>query len=115
MAYLRKQDTVYFLNDGRPVFSLVEKVAFRRYRSKRIDPKTGRGKMKSMPYAICKVHSSEDATIPTGAEFLIPGYKLRNITMKGDKILVLDKTYVAEFKEQYGNEWVSKLINEERK
>ena len=56
MAYIRKQDTVYFLNDGRPVFYLVEKVDFRRYRSKKIDPKTGIGKMKSMPYAICKVY-----------------------------------------------------------
>ena len=115
MAYLRKQDTIYFLNDGQPVFSLVEKVAFRRYLTKRVDPKTGRKKMKSMPYAICKVYSSEDTTIPTGSEFLIPGYKLRNITMKGEKILIIDKTYVAEFKEQYGNDWVSKLINEERK
>ena len=114
MAYLRKEDTVYFLNDGKPIFSLVEKVAFRRYRSKRVDPKTGKGKMKSMPYAICKVYSSEDSGISTGAEFLIPGYKLRNITMKGEKILVLDKTYVAEFQEQYGNEWVKKLITEEK-
>ena len=100
MAYLRKKDTVYFLNGGQPVFSLVEKVAFRRYRSKIMDPKTGRKKMKSMP---------------TGCEFLIPGYKLRNVTMKGDKILVVHTTYVAEFKEKYGNDWVGKMITEEQK
>ena len=115
MAYLRKQDTVYFLNEGQPVFSLVEKVAFRRYRSKTVDPKTGKKKMKSMPYAICKVYSSDDSGIPMGAEFLIPGYKLRNVTMKGDKILVVHNTYIAEFKEQYGNDWVKKLITEEQK
>ncbi len=114
MAYLRKEDTVYFLNDGQPIFSLVEKVAFRRYRSKKIDPKTGKNKMKSMPYAICKVYSSEDTTVPTGSEFLIPGYKLRNVTMKGEKILVIHNTYVAEFQEQYGNDWVRKLITEEK-
>jgi hypothetical protein len=114
MAYLRKKDTVYFLNGGQPVFSLVEKVAFRRYRSKTVDPKTGKKKMKSMPYAICKIYSSDDSNIPIGAEFLIPGYKLRNITMKGDKILVIHSTYVAEFQEKYGNDWVKKLIEQEK-
>ena len=115
MAYLKNKDTVYFLNNGQPIFSLVEKVAFRKYFSKRIDSKTGKRKLKSMPYAICKVYSSEDTSVPSGTEFLIPGYKLRNITMKGEKILVVHNTYIAEFKERYGNEWVSKMINEERK
>ena len=114
MAYLRKQDTVYFLNEGKPIHSMVEKVAFRKYRSKKMDPKTGRKKLKSMPYAICKVYMSADTTIPTGSEFLIPGYKLRNVTMKGEKILVLHHTYVAEFQEKYGNEWVKKLIEQEK-
>ena len=114
MAYLRKEDTVYFLNDGHPVHSMVEKVAFRRYRSKKVDPKTGKKRMKSMPYAICKVYMSADNNIAVGSEFLIPGYKLRNIMMKGEKILVLHRTYVAEFKEQYGNEWVKKLIEQEK-
>ena len=34
--------------------------------------------------------------------------------MKGEKILVIHNTYVAEFQEQYGNDWVRKLITEEK-
>jgi hypothetical protein len=33
--------------------------------------------------------------------------------MGGEKILTFDNKYVAEFADQYGNEWVRKMITEE--
>ena len=66
-----------------------------------------------MPYAICKVQMSSDPKVAIGAEFTIAGYQLRYVVMKGERILTFDTKYVAEFADQYGNEWVRKLINEE--
>ena len=66
--------------------------------------------MKSMPYAICKVYSSEDTTVPTGSEFLIPGYKLKNETKDGEKLLVLRDQYAAEF----DGHWIEKLLAESK-
>ena len=68
-----------------------------------------------MPYAICTVKMSSDTQIPTGAQFTIAGYQLRNVVMKGEKILTFDQKYVGEFADEYGNEWVKRMILEEFK
>jgi hypothetical protein len=116
MAYLKPKQTIFISNNGLPIYSLVEKVAFRRYRGKYTDRKTGekKTKWKSMPYAVCKVKMSSDPEVPIGREFLIPGYKLRNVTMKGESILAFHDQYIAEWAEQYGNNWVQKMILEEQ-
>ena len=115
MAYLKKDQTVFIANNGKPIYANIDKVAFRRYLGKVKDKKTGKmkKKMKSMPYAICKVQLSSDQQIKEGAEFTIAGYMLRHVVMKGEKILTFDSTYVTEFADQLGNEWVRKLITEE--
>ena len=66
-----------------------------------------------MPYAICKVEMSSDPDIPIGSQFTIAGYQLRNVTMKCEKILTFDQKYVVDFAEEYGNQWVRRLILEE--
>ena len=115
MPYLKPNQTIFIANNGKPVYSNIEKVAFRRYLGKVKDKKTGKmkKKMKAMPYAICKVQLSSDPHIEEGAEFTIAGYMLRHVVMKGEKILTFDSTYVTEFADQLGNEWVRKLITEE--
>ena len=115
MAYLKPEQTIFIANNGKPIYSNVEKVAFRRYLGKVKDKKTGKmkRKMKAMPYAICKVQLSSDPSIKEGAEFTIAGYMLQHIVHKGERILTFDSTYVTEFADQYGNEWVRKLITEE--
>ena len=115
MAYLKPKQTVFIANNGKPIYANIDKVAFRRYLGKVKDKKTGKmkKKMKSMPYAICKVQLSSDQQIKEGAEFTIAGYMLRHVVMKGEKILTFDSTYVTEFADQLGNEWVRKLITEE--
>ena len=115
MAYLKPEQTIFIANNGNPVYSNVEKVAFRKYWGKVKDKKTGKykRKRKSMPYAICKVQLSSDPRIKEGAEFTIAGYMLRHVVMKGEKILTFDSTYVTEIADQLGNEWVRKLITEE--
>ena len=37
MAYLKPKQTIFISNNGLPIYSLVEKVAFRRYRGKYTD------------------------------------------------------------------------------
>ena len=115
MAYLKPEQTVFIANNGQPIYSVIEKVAFRKYWGKRRDKETGKmGKARrSMPYAICKVFMSSDTTIPIGAQFTIAGYQLRNVVMKGEKILTFDQKYVADFAEEYGNQWVKLMILEE--
>tara|TARA_Y100000310_G_scaffold267678_1_gene279757 strand:- start:524 stop:883 length:360 start_codon:yes stop_codon:yes gene_type:complete len=117
MAYLKPNNTVFIVNGGRPITSLVKKVAFRRYLANTRDRKTGKKKkkLKSMPFAICEVKVSADPAIPVGSEFLIQGYKLKNVVMKGERILVLHDQYITEFADRYGNEWVRKLIEQEQK
>ena len=117
MAYLKPNQTVFIANNGQPIFSNIEKVAFRKYWGKKKDKKTGKlvRARKSMPYAICKVQISSDPDISVGAEFTIAGYQLRNVIMKGEKILTFDTKYVAEFADQYGNAWVRRMITEEFK
>lgn len=108
MAYLRKQDTVMITTPQGVISALVVDMQFRRFRRSWKDKKTGetRFKMKSVPYAICQVFSGA----PAGTEFLIPGYKLRNITKAGEKLLVLRDQYTAEF----NGEWVEKMLAESR-
>ena len=115
MAYLRPETTIFMQNNGQPIYSMIEKVAFRKYWGKRKDKNTGKWvrARKSMPFAVCHVTLSSDSDIPIGAKFLIPGYQLRNVTMKGEKILCFHDKYAAEFAQEYGNQWVRRLIAEE--
>ena len=113
MAYLKKDQTVFFAQGN--ITSIVEKVAFRKYRGKVKDKETGEYKLKwkSMPYAICKVLMSEDHRVPVETKFLIAGYRLRKKFLQGSMILVMDNEYVADYEKEYGNEWVSKMIQQE--
>ena len=115
MAYLRPNTTIFMQNNGQPIYGIIENVTFRRYWGKRKDKNTGQmvRARKSMPFAVCSVSMSSDSDIPIGAKFLIPGYQLRNVTMKGEKILCFHDKYSAEFAQEYGNEWVKTLIAEE--
>tara|TARA_Y100001938_G_C7858757_1_gene314518 strand:+ start:94 stop:489 length:396 start_codon:yes stop_codon:yes gene_type:complete len=115
MAYLKQDQTIFIANNGNPIYANVDKVAFRKYWGKKKDKNTGKMVRcrKSMPYALCKVQLSSDQGIPVGAEFSIAGYMLRNVVMKGEKILTFDTKYVAEFADAHGNEWVRKMITEE--
>ena len=117
MAYLKPNMTVFMANNGQPIYSTIDKVAFRKYWGKKRDKKTGQmGKARrAMPYAICTVKMSSDTQIPTGAQFTIAGYQLCNVVMKGEKILTFDQKYVGEFADEYGNEWVKRMILEEFK
>ena len=114
MAYLKPQQTVFFAQGN--ITSIVEKVAFRKYLTKpRIDKKTGeyKRKWKSMPYAICKVLMSDDLKVPIDTNFLIAGYRLQKKFLQGNMVLVLDNEYIADYENEYGNEWVSKMIEHE--
>ena len=110
MAYLTKNDIVIIKSGSDTLQSRVLDVRFRRYRSSYKDRKTGKKKsrMKSMPYAVCSVFIG--STVPTGTEFLIPGYKLKNVTKDGERLLVLRDKYAAEF----GGTWVQKMLAESR-
>ena len=115
MAYLKPKQTVFFAQGN--ITSIVEKVAFRKYLTKpRLDKKTGeyRRKWKSMPYAICKVLMSDDQLVPVGEHFLIAGYRLQKKYLQGKMILVMNNEYVADYENEYGNRWVSKMIQQER-
>ena len=113
MAYLKPKQTVFFAQGN--ITSTIEKVAFRKYRGKTKDKETGEYKMKwkAMPYAICKVLLSDDSRVPPDTKFLIAGYRLRKKYLQGKMILVMDNEYIADYENQYGNEWVSKMIEQE--
>ena len=113
MAYLKPQQTVFFAHGN--ITSIIEKVAFRKYRGKVKDKETGQYKMKwkSMPYAICKVLMSEDSTVPIDTKFLIAGYRLKKKFLQGSMVLVMDNEYIADYEREYGNEWVSRMIEQE--
>ena len=114
MAYLKPKQTVYFAQGN--ITSIIEKVAFRKYRTKPIlDKKTGerKRKVKSMPYAICKVLMSDDSRVPAESNFLIAGYRLKKKFLQGNMVLVMDNEYIADYEKEYGNEWVSKMIEQE--
>lgn len=114
MAYLKPQQTVFFAQGN--ITSIIEKVAFRKYLTKpKLDKETGekKRKWKSMPYAICKVLMSDDNKVPTETKFLIAGYRLQKKFLQGNMVLVMDNEYIADYEREYGNEWVSKMIEQE--
>lgn len=114
MAYLKTDQTVYFAQGN--ITSIVEKVAFRKYLSKpRKDKKTGeyKRKWKAMPYAVCKVLLSEDTSVPLNTQFLIAGYRLNQKYIQGKMILVMGNEHVADYENEYGNRWVSRMIEKE--
>ena len=110
MAYLNKDDLVIIKHttDSDALQALVVDVRFRRFRKSWKDKATGdtKFKWKSVPYAVCSVFAG--GTV--GTEFLIPGYKLRNETKDGEKLLVLRDKYVAEF----DGDWVQTVLQESR-
>jgi hypothetical protein len=116
MAYIKPKMNVFFANSGKPVTAVVEKISFRKYRAMVKDNKTGKKKpkMKSMPFACCKVILSSDPTVLVGEEFLIAGYKLQNVIMKNERILTFKSDYIADYAKDDCNEWVRRIINESR-
>ena len=105
MAYLKKDDLVIIPSEGGAnIQARVVDMQFRRFRSSWKDKKTGETKRrwKSVPYAICECFIGA----PVGTEFLIPGYKLKNETKDGEKLLVLRDKYAAEF----DGTWVNKML-----
>jgi hypothetical protein len=107
MAYLRKNDIVIISNrDSDSIHARVVDVRFRRFRRsvEEIKKSKNKSRWKSVPYAVCEAFIG----VRAGTEFLIPGYKLKNIEKNGEKLLVLRDKYVAEF----GGPWVKKVIEE---
>ena len=104
MAYLTKDDLVIIRNPDTTIQARVVDMQFRRFRRSWKDKKTGetKSRWKSVPYAICECFIGA----PVGTEFLIPGYKLKNETKDGEKLLVLRDKYAAEF----DGHWVSKML-----
>lgn len=66
-----------------------------------------------MPYAVCKVLLSEDGGVPPDTQFLIAGYRLSQKYLQGKMILVMGNEYIADYQEEWGNKWVSKMIQQE--
>ena len=114
MAMIKANMQVFFANNGRPITATVSKVKFRRYLSKFKDKNTGKRKTKSMPLAVCKVILSLDPSVQVGEEFVIAGYKLQNVVIKNERMLTFKNDFVADYAKDYGNEWVRRLINEDR-
>ena len=108
MAYLHKQDIVIIRQGGKTIQARVVDMRFRRFRRTWKDRKSGENKTrwKSVPYAVCEVFVGA----PVGTEFIIAGYKLKNETKDGEKLLVLRDKYVAEF----GGAWVNTLLAESK-
>ena len=116
MAYVKKEDLVIFnLSEG-SIQALVTDIQFRRFRKSYKDKKTGetKSRLKSVPYAICTITGSSMPKFSTGSKFIIAGYKLRNHVMKGEKCLMLNNQYIAEF-EKDGERWVKEMIAESNK
>ena len=116
MAYLTKNDLVIIRNGGTTLHARVVDMRFRRFRRNWKDKKTGetKSRWKSVPYAVCSVFASTDSnknqSLPTGTEFIIAGYKLKNETKDGEKLLVLHDKYIAEF----DGGWVNTLLAESK-
>ena len=109
MAYLKTDDLVIIPNkDGSNIQARVVDMQFRRFRRSWKDKATGdtKWKWKSVPYAVCECFLGA----PVGTEFVIPGYKLKNETKDGEKLLVLRDEYAAEF----GGPWIEKMIEDSR-
>ena len=114
MAMIKPDMQVFFANNGKPITATISKVKFRRYLSKFKDKATGRRKSKSMPLAVCKVILSLDPSVQVGEEFVIAGYELQNVVIKNERMLTFKNDFVADYAKDYGNEWVRRLINEDR-
>ena len=108
MAYLKKDDLVIIRTTDATIQARVVDMQFRRFRRSWKDKKTGetKSRWKSVPYAICECFIGA----PVGPEFLIPGYKLKNETKDGEKLLVLRDKYAAEF----DGHWVNKMLAESK-
>jgi len=108
MAYLHKNDIVIISGRRDSIHARVVDVRFRRFRRSAKEMKLAKNKSrwKSVPYAVCEAFIGAVA----GTEFLIPGYKLRNIEKNGEKLLVLRDEYIAEF----DGAWVEKLLAESK-
>ena len=108
MAYLRKDDLVIIRTGEATIQARVVDMQFRRFRRSWKDKKTGENKSrwKFVPYAVCECFLGA----PIGTEFVIPGYKLKNETKDGEKLLVLRDQYAAEF----GGHWIEKMIEDSR-
>lgn len=117
MAYIKPNMNVFFANGGQSITATVDKISFRKYMTKPYkDSKTGetKRKQKSMPFAVCRVILSFDPKVQVGEEFLIAGYQLENVVIKNEKMLTFKSDFVAEYSKDYGNEWVRRIINEDR-
>ena len=117
MAYIKPKMNVFFANSGKAITATIDKIAFRKYMTKPYkDPKTGETKrrQKSMPFAVCRVILSLDPSVNVDETFLIAGYQLENVVIKNEKMLTFKSDYVAEYAKDFGNEWVRRIINEER-
>ena len=113
MAYVKKEDLVIFnINSGR-LTAIVSGIQFRKFKKSWKDKATGeiRYRWKSVPYAICKITSSTSDLYNTGERFIIAGYKMKNHVMQGEKCLVLNNQYIADF-ESNGRKWVMKMLAE---
>ena len=108
MAYLKKDDLVIIRTTDATIQARVVDMQFRRFRRTWKDKTTGENKSrwKSVPYAVCECFLGA----PIGTEFVIPGYKLKNETKDGEKLLVLRNEYAAEF----GGPWIEKMIEDSR-
>jgi hypothetical protein len=108
MAYLNKQDIVVIKSGGDSIQARVVDIRWRRFRKSAKDmARNPNGKAwKSVPYAVCETFIGA----PAGTEFIIAGYKLKNIDKNGDKLLVLHDKYLAEFDGQ----WAETLLAESR-
>ena len=105
MAYLKKDDLVIIPSEGGAnIQARVVDMQFRRFRRSWKDKATGetKSRWKSVPYAVCECFLGA----PIGTEFVIPGYKLKNETKDGEKLLVLRDKYAAEF----NGAWVNKML-----
>ena len=117
MAYIKPKMNVFFANGGKAITAVIDKIAFRKYWAKPYkDSKTGKmvKKQRSMPFAVCSVILSLDPSVNVGETFLIAGYQLENVVIKNEKMLTFKSDYVAEYAKEHGNEWVRRIINEER-
>ena len=116
MAMIKPDMQVFFANNGRAITATITKVKFRRYYAKVTDKTTGKKKKKakSMPLAVCKVILSLDPSVSVGEEFVIAGYKLQNVVIKNERMLTFKSDFVADYAKDFGNEWVKRLINEDR-
>jgi hypothetical protein len=106
MAYLNKNDLVLIKQGDTSIQARVVDIRWRRFRKNARDiARNPNGKRwKSVPYAVCETFLGA----PAGTEFIIAGYKLKNIDKNGDKMLVLHDKYIAEF----DGGWVKKLLAE---